>query len=41
MEMNCGVAFDQDGSGKDGGKFITCLRMAAAYYGWVHKKGAY
>ncbi|MCA1841907.1 MAG: hypothetical protein LC792_01700 [Actinobacteria bacterium] len=41
MEMNCGVAFDQDGADKDGGKFKTCRKMAAAYYGWVKKKGNY
>jgi len=41
MEMNCGVAFDQDGTAKDEDKFTTCLRMAAGYYGWVKKKGNY
>jgi hypothetical protein len=29
MEMNCGVAFDQDAVNKDRKKFETCLRMAA------------
>ena len=41
MEMNCGVAFDQDGGDKDRDKFQTCNRMAAGYYGWVKKKGNY
>jgi hypothetical protein len=41
MEMNCGVAFDQDGGDKDRKKFETCYRMAAGYYGWVKKKGQY
>ena len=41
MEMNCGVAFDQDGGDKDRKKFETCYRMAAGYYGWVNQKGKY
>jgi hypothetical protein len=41
MEMNCGVAFDQDGGDKDRKKFETCYRMAAGYYGWVNRKGHY
>lgn len=41
IEMNCGVAFDQDGGDKDRDKFETCNRMAAGYYGWVKKMGNY
>ena len=41
MEINCGFAFDQDGGNKDRQKFETCYRMAAAYYGWVKRKGHY
>ena len=41
MEMNCGVAFDQDGGHKDRDKFKTCYKIAATYWYWVQKKGKY
>jgi hypothetical protein len=41
MEMNCGVAFDQDGGDKDPGKFETCNKIAATYWYWVHREGRY
>ena len=41
MEMNCGVAFDQDSGHKDRDKFETCRKIAATYWYWVDKKGRY
>ena len=41
MEMNCGVAFDQDGGDKDRKKFETCYKIAATYHYWVSRKGHY
>ena len=41
MEVNCGFAFDQAGGDKDRKKLHTCYKMAAAYYGWVKRKGNY
>jgi hypothetical protein len=41
MEMNCDVAFNQDGTSKDRHKFETCWKIAATYHYWVQKKGNY
>jgi len=41
MEMNCGVAFDQDGSHKDRDTFETCYKLAATYWYRVERKGNY
>ena len=41
LQINCGFAFDQDGTDKDGDKFETCWKIAAGYHYWVTKKGRY
>ncbi|HVW33453.1 MAG TPA: hypothetical protein VHL53_13010 [Acidimicrobiia bacterium] len=41
LRLNCGVAFDQAGAGRDPDRLRTCVRIAAAYHYAVKHFGHY